>query len=84
MDLNNLSKLILQMLASRSRVVAYLPSLRAAVRHFRAFSSYDERKPANSPILVGAAVGKIYEIWLRFVHMNLRLISCYCNGITGL
>eukprot|EP00914_Ancora_sagittata_P015745 GHVO01031318.1.p1 GENE.GHVO01031318.1~~GHVO01031318.1.p1 ORF type:complete len:289 (+),score=37.76 GHVO01031318.1:136-1002(+) len=28
---------------SRARVVAYLPSLRVAVRHFRSFSSYDER-----------------------------------------
>jgi len=28
-------------------VVAYLPNLRSVVRHFRAFSSYDENKPAN-------------------------------------
>ena len=32
---------------SRAQVVAYLPSMRAAVRHFRAFSSYDERHPGS-------------------------------------
>lgn len=36
-----------RLLNKNTRVVAYLPSLRAAVRHFRAFSSYDERHPSS-------------------------------------
>jgi len=32
------------------RIVSYLPSLCRVVKHFRAFSSYDERHPGNTPI----------------------------------
>jgi len=35
------------LVGNKTRVVAYLPNLRSVVRHFRAFSSYDENKPAN-------------------------------------
>lgn len=35
-----------RIVASKSKVVAYLPNIRAAVRHFRAFSSYDEHHQA--------------------------------------
>lgn len=34
-----------RLMQKKARLVAYMPSLRAAVRHFRAFSSYDEQQP---------------------------------------
>ncbi|CAH1790379.1 unnamed protein product [Owenia fusiformis] len=34
-----------RLICSRHRMVAYLPNFRAAVRHLRAFSSYDENQP---------------------------------------
>lgn len=41
-----------RLMSGRAKVVVYLPSLRAAVRHFRAFSSYDERYPSDHTFTV--------------------------------
>ena len=44
----------------KARLVAYMPSLRAAVKHFRTFSSYDERKLDKNYVLVQPNInGKI-------------------------
>ena len=52
----------LQLMSGRTKVVVYLPSLRAAVRHFRAFSSYDERHPSDETFSVESdtVIGGVY------------------------
>lgn len=40
-----------RLVGSRVRVVAYMPSLQVAVRHFRAFCTYDEQQPRMQPDL---------------------------------
>merc|ERR1711976_335048 len=43
-------KMAARLACSRARIVAYMPSMSAAVRHFRAFSSFDEKQPPKQTL----------------------------------
>ena len=58
----------------KSRLVAYLPNLKSVVRHFRAFSSYDESKPLGNLTEV-VITGKLDLVTMTAVETEF--FECY-------